>query len=100
MQYGKVYHPEWKINISRKDYINHVETKNAYPKVEYTSAPDHNETSPARFRIQAKHYRVASRCNEVHKIVNGIFEENDRGLAEEFSRSKAKSVQQVLKSPM
>lgn len=99
-QYGKVYHPEWKINLLWKDYVNRSVGRNPYPAVEFSSPPDPNDVSPANFRIQSKHYRVAARSYETHKLVESIIQENSRALAEEFQRSKARNVEKILKNPI
>ncbi len=58
-----------------------------YPAVPDAEAPSPSEGNPRTFRMIAKRYRLMARCEEVRKIVDGIYEENSRGLAEEFSRS-------------
>jgi hypothetical protein len=96
-QYGSVYHPEKKCNILWEDYVKQTEP---HPQVEFSSPPDPKDVSTKNFRLHAKHYRAAARSAEVHKIIDSVYDENPRGLAEEFQRSKACNVQKLLKNPI
>jgi hypothetical protein len=96
-QYGSVYHPEKKINISWEEYVKQT---NPHPQVEFSSPPDPTDVSTINFRLHAKHYRAAARSAEVHKIIESVFDENPRGLAEEFQRSQACNVQKLLRNPI
>ena len=96
-QYGKIYHPEKKINLQHSDFQKIV-TEEDFPKITHTEIPSAFEESTVQFRRNAKFYRIAARCDEVRKIRDNVGK-NPRALAEEFARSEAKNVEKLLKYP-
>ncbi len=98
-QYSKVYHPTKKINLGHQDYLTVHQREGAYPTVPDANAPSTSEENPRTFRMTAKRYRIMARVEEVRKIIDGIYQENSRGLGEEFSRSQATNIAKVLRSP-
>ncbi len=96
---GKVYHPEYKINLSRKDYAATIAAEGAYPAVHHSTPPD-LRVSDVDFRKQAKHYRVAARCEEARKFKAAIQIGEPRSLAEEFARSRARNAERLIANPL
>ncbi len=96
---GKIYHPEYKINYLRVDYEAALISEKGFPSIPCSSAPNPN-LNAHEFRRQAKHYRIAARCEEARKFKVAIRNNERRALPEEFARSRARNAERLLHNPM